>query len=823
MNVIESLSRELRHGVRSIRMNARYSAMIVLTLAVCIAAKTAIFSVVHSVLLRPLPGPNADQILLMANRYPKTGVGETAWSAGGDYYDRMSQVTALQNQAMFNTTSRILETGSTAERLAGMVVTASFFRLVPVAPQHGRTFEDIEGEIGNEFKVILSHGLWQRLYAADPGVIGRDIRLSGRPHTVVGVMPESFLFFSPEVRFWIPLAFTPEQKQGRHSNNWFNVGRLKAGATIQQVQSQVNALNASNLERFPQMREALINAGFETRVLPLKDYLVRDLKGALHLLWVGAGLVLLVGALNAAGLVVARTSARTKEMGTRLALGAGLGRLANQIIAENIALSAAGGSLGLGLALALVRSLTAIGLNQFPRSGEVRIDGTVVIFALVISLLAGLTIALFSIGHLSRLNVSGALSHSSRSSTGGRRAGSVRKGLVVAQVGLTFVLLSGAALLLASFRELLRARPGYETEGVLTASTSAPSATYRGAAELNALMTRSLDAIRSIPGVVSAGATSSIPLSGSYSDSVILAEGYLMKPGESVVAPVYIGVTPGYFEAMGIRLLRGRYFDDRDTENSRPAIIIDKGLAQKFWTGHDPIGRRMFQPSGPDLTRSDANTRWLTVVGVVDSVRMKNLAGTDNEAGAYYFPFSQSRPRNFTFSVKTHSEPAGLAPALRTAMYKVDPLLTLFDVRTMAERASVSLGSRRAALTLSLGFGAISLFLASVGLYGLLSYLLAQRRREIGIRMAVGSTPSAIFRLFLKEGAILVSIGVVSGVVAAVIARGAAERFLYGVRPLEPTVLGLVALLLGAIALLAIAGPARQAAQVDPAVALNEQ
>jgi len=823
MNIFESIGRDLRHGLRSIRMYSRYSALIVLTLAICIGANTAIFSAVYGVLLRPLPVPNANEIILMANSYPKAVSGEMSWSSGGDYTGRRRAVTALRDQAMFNNTFRVLETGTSAERLIGMVVTPSWFKLVRVRPVHGRTFDESEGEIGNEFKVVLSHSLWQRLFGGDPRAIGRDIRLSGRAFTVIGVMPEKFVFYNPEALFWIPLALTPEQKEGLHSNNWFNAGRLKPGATLQQVQSQVNALNAANLDRFPAMRQIVINAGFETKVMPFKDYVVRDIKGSLRLLWGGAGLLLLIGALNAAGLVVARTSVRTKEMGTRLALGAGLGRLANQIITENLVLSFLGGALGLVLAYALVRSLAVTGLDLLPRSGEVRIDGVVALFALALSILAGLIVALFSVGYLARLRITGALSGYSRGATGGLGTGALRKGLVVAQVSLTFVLLSGAALMLASFRELVRVQPGYETAGILTAATSVPASRYPGAAELNALMARSLAAIRALPGVVSAGATTAIPLAQTYNDGVIFAEGYQMKPGESVISPIYGAVTPGYFQAMGIRLLGGRDFDDRDTQNALRAIIVDKRLAERFWPGRDPVGRRMYQPSGPDLVRIDANTRWLTVVGVVDAARMQNLAGTGNENGVYYFPFAQLNRRNFTFAVKTSGDPASLAPAVRNAMAQVDPSLALFDVRTMSERAASSLAARKAALTLSLGFGTISLFLAAIGLYGVLSYLLAQRRREVGIRMAVGSTPARIFRLFVREGAVLVGIGLATGAGVALVAKGAVERFLYGVRPLEPSVLVGVTIVLAAVAFLAVAWPARQAARVEPVEAIRAE
>jgi predicted permease len=303
---------------------------------------------------------------------------------------------------------------------------------------------------------------------------------------------------------------------------------------------------------------------------------------------------------------------------------------------------------------------------------------------------------------------------------------------------------------------------------------------------------------------------------------VIIAEGYVMKPGESLIAPLVVDVTPGYFETMRVRLVRGRYFDDRDNERSPRSLIIDERLAGKFWPNQDPVGKRLFQPSGPDLVKTDEHTDWITVVGVVRSVRLQNLAGTGNPVGIYYFPFAQGSPRNYTFAIRTHQATTGIAQAVRTAMAGVDPTLALFDVKTMAERTELSISSRKDAMSLAVGFGVVALFLSGVGLYGVLSYLLAQRRREIGIRIALGSTRTGIFRLFLREGIVLVSSGVVLGLIGAAAMRRAVENQIYGVHPLDPFVLLAAGTLLATVALSACLWPARQATRVDPMIALNE-
>lgn len=823
LRLIDEFWQDLRYGLRLSRLNWRYAAMVVLTLAVCVGANTAVFTVVHSVLLQPLPVPGADDIVLMSNQYPKAGSTDSEWSAGADYYDRMREVTALEDVAMFNFNSQTMESNGIAEQLTGMVVTPSLFRLLRVTPTLGRPFTDDEGEIGVEQKVILSHALWYRLYAGDPGVFGRELRLGGRPFTIVGVMPRDFLFINPEVSLWIPLALTPEQKAGRHANNWYNIGRLKPGATVEQAQAQVDALNAANLERFPQLREFLINAGFHTKVSPLKDLLVKGVRSTLYMLWAGAAFVLLIGVLNIAGIAVARTNVRMKELGTRFALGAGLARVARQLMVESILIALAGGLAGFGLGAILVRALTVVGFDRFPRAQEVRIDGPVLVFALSVSILAGALIALLSVAYVSRLNLTDVLHDSGRTSSSGVRSRIVRKSLVVAQVGFAFVLLTGAGLLLASFRELLRVDPGFATGGILTASTTISPSKYSGPPELRSLMNRSLDAIRRISGVASAGATTGIPFAGDYDENVIFAEGYIAKPGESMIAPLALLVTPGYFETMRVPLVRGRYFTERDNETSPRVVIIDERLASKFWPNQDPIGKRMRLPSGPDLMKTDERTQWITVVGVVRSVRLQNLAGTGNSSGAYYFSCAQTPPRNYTFAIRTHQATAGVAQAMRTAIANVDPTLALFDIRTMSERTELSVSSRKAAMSLAVAFGGVALFLSAVGIYGVLSYLLAQRRREIGIRIALGSSQAGIFRLFLREGIVLVSSGLVLGFAGAAAMRRAVENQIYGVHPLDPIVLLAVGTLLGTVALSACLWPARQAAKIDPVIALNEQ
>ena len=814
----------MRFAIRSLLREKSFAFTVVLTLAVCIAANTATFAIVNSVLLRPLPVPDANRILLMSNRYPKAGVVDFYYSSSGDYYDRLAGVSAFQQQALFRFTERAVGINETPEQVRGMAATPSLFRLLGVRPALGRAFDDSEGEIGAEQKVMLSYGLWRRLYAGSPDALGRTLRLGGRSYTIVGVMPAGFSFVEPDVRFWIPLAFTADEKTVHHSNNYYSIGRLKPGATMQQAQAQVDAINARNLDRHPELRQIIINAGFHTVVSPLREMLIRDVRRTLYLLWGGAVFVLLIGAVNIANLALARLSVRRKEFATRLALGAGRARITGQLAMENVLLAALGGAAGIGLGVALLRALATIGLDKFPRAAEVVVDGRVILVAMALALATGAAMALFPFFDLFRSILNNALRESSRSGTGGRRARRVRQVLVGAQVAFAFSLLFGTALLLVSFRQLLNVNPGFETKGILTASTALPTSRYAGNLEKSAFMTRALEVIRRTPGVISAGATSNIPLSGDYSDSVILAEGYAMKPGESIISPRIALATPGYFETMGIQLVRGRYFEDRDDANAPGVVIVDERLAHRFWPGRDPIGRRMYQPSNAkDLLKVDEHTRWLRVIGVVRSIRLDDLAGNGSPVGMYYFPYAQSPDPGFTFSLKTAGDGGAVARQVRMAIAAIDRELPLFDVKSMGDRAELSLASRRTSMMLAAAFGAVALFLSAIGIYGVLSYLVEQRRREIGIRMALGSTAGRIVSLVMREGMIVVCAGLVAGVAGASTLSRAVANEIYGVKPLDPLVMVGVAAVMGVVALAACMIPARRAVRVDPVLALSEE
>ena len=816
---------DLKYAGRVLWRDRGFAATVIFTLAVCIGANAAIFAIINGVLLRPLPIPESDRIVALYNSYPKAGV-ERASSGVPDYYDRRRETDAFEELALYRLNGQTIGGQNEPQRLTGMAVTPSLFRMVKATPHRGRVFREDEGEIGREHEVILSYALWQQLFSGQDSAVGRDLRINGENHTIIGVMPQSFFFMDPDVKLWTPLAFTPQQKSddARHNNSWTMAGRLKPGVSVGIAQQQVDALNARNLDRFPAFKQILINAGFHTIVAPLQQDLVREVRPTLLMLWAGVLFVLAIGAVNITNLVLIRSSVRMRELATRHALGASLPRLMRHLLTETVFLTTVGGALGLIVGYAALRALGSVGLDALPRAHEITIDIKVMGFALSLALLVGLAVGLAPVARLTALNLAQAFREEGRSGTSGRGARGVRRLLVASQVAFAFMLLAGAGLLLTSFHRVLAVDPGFDPANVVTARVAPPASRYRDEAAVRALAERFVTAVRSIPGVEHVGISSSIPFGGDYSDSVILAEGYRMAPGESLISPYRVFATPGYFEALDIPVKRGRTFNDSDTATSPGVVIIDERLAHRFWPGADPVGRRMYQPENPnDLVTPDKNTRYLTVVGVVGETRMAGLATTEDRVGAYYLPFTQFGRRALTLTVRTTGDPLAVAPSIRQQLRALDPELPLYSVRTMADRMNESLADRRTPMVVAIVFAVVALFLAAIGLYGVLAYQVSQRTREIGIRLALGSDSRRVFGLIVKEGMGLLAGGYVAGLGGAFVIRRTMAAQLYGVGPMDPVVLGSVAAVLALVTFVACTLPARRAARIDPIVALSEQ
>jgi putative ABC transport system permease protein len=497
--------------------------------------------------------------------------------------------------------------------------------------------------------------------------------------------------------------------------------------------------------------------------------------------------------------------------------------MTRQLLTESVVLTCAAGAVGLGLGVWALSAIRWAGLEQLPRGGDIAIDVTTVAFTLGLVALVGLAIGGIPLAYVLRANINDVLRQEGRSGTATRGARVMRYSLVAAEVALAFLLLVGAGLLLASFQRVLRIDPGFDPQGVLTASISMPASRYRDDAAVVAFVDRALAALRTLPGVKHAGVTNSIPFGGSYSDSAIMAEGYSLNPGESIIAPNRLTVSPGYLEAMSVPLVRGRYFNQHDRAGTPRVAIVDEELAGRFWKGRDPIGKRMFLPSSAeDLITPGPNSTYLTVVGVVKNIKLQGLVGGDTRYGAYYFPVTQDTPRNVTFAIKTSGDPASLASSLRRTIAALDGDMPIYSLYTMEERMARSLTDRRTPLVLAVAFGAVALLLSSIGIYGVLSYLVTQRTREIGIRLALGGTAGDILALVVREGLVVVAVGFVTGIAAAVALRRALEAQLYGITATDPRVYAVVIAVLGMVATLACLLPAWRAARVNPAVALTD-
>jgi predicted permease len=816
----------VQSSFRLLLKNRGFAVTTILTLAVCLAANTAIFTVVYSILLRPLPVPDPDRIVAMGDVYPTITPNDILSNTAPAYFDRLEAITALEDQALFGFWFDTIAIDGVSQEVRGMRATPSLFRVLRVEPALGRAFADAEGGIGADQKIILSYGLWQQLYGGDPAAVGRDLRLgwTGQRYTIVGVMPRGFSFFNlggsghapsgAEVQFWVPLAFTPAQRSddARTRYAFFHIGRMRPGVTVEQVRSQVDALNAATFKRFPQL--GLAELGMYTAVTPLQTAMTRGVSRILYLLWGGAAFVLLIGALNIANLSLARASVRTRELATRAALGASRLRITRQLVIEGLLVAGIGGLSSLALADWMLRSLGSGELANLPNAASVRIDWTVVLFTMALSSLVGVLIGLIPAATVGRLNLNQVLAEGSRLGTGGRATRLFRRGLVAAQVGGSVVLVVGAVLLLASFRNLLAVDAGFDAVRVTTATIFPPPSRYPEQRDVVRLSDRLLESIRAIAGVQAAGLTSNIPLSGRTSPASVSATDYQPQPGEAVVLPSVVTVTPGYFEAMATPLLRGRFFAESDRENSQRVAIVDGRLAARFWSGQDPIGKSVLRGnSGP-----------YTVVGVVGDVRFEGLSAS-SDSGAAYFPHTQAPAlgRLRWIAIKTAADSLDVIPAVRSALTRIDSGLPLADIQTMTERTARSVMPQRIAMGLASLFGGVALFLSALGVYGVLAYLVAQRAREIGIRMALGSTARGIFRLVFTEGVSVVGAGLIIGVSAALALGQAFEGQVFGVRPNDPFILGGVALSAGAIALLACLLPARRAMQVDPLTVLSEQ
>jgi len=808
-----NLFTDFANGFKQLAKRPGFSFAVVLTLALGIGANSAIFSMINGLMLKPLPYPHGEQLVAVFNTYPKMGLIHAGVSIP-DYLDRRRDVDAFQDSAMYTWKGVNLTGQGNPQRLLTLAATPSLFSTLQVKPLLGRVFNEQEATVGNDQVVVLSYPLWQSAFGGSRDVIGTDIQLDGKAYRIIGVMPGGFVFPNQDVQLWAPFAFTQAQmgddERGREFSSM--IARLRPGATTQQAQQQLDRIQEINNQRFPEAAEFWKNSGFGGRAVNYREELIGNLRAPLYLLQAAVAFVLLIACANVANLMLARVTARRRELSVRTAMGAGRWRIVRQLLAESLVLSVVGGVAGLLVAWFGLELLTAVGLGPSNELFDIQLDVTVLAFALGLAVATGLVFGVVPALAALRDNTAEVLKEGGRSASAGRGTHVTRSALVIAQVAIAAMLLVGSGLLIKSFMKLQSTSPGFNPKGLLTAGLSLPDSKY---GELDAFVSfhdRLVERLQAIPGVVAAGMTNVAPFEGGNPQASYDIEGYESGPGENSPHGMIRQVDGGYFKAMQIPVLEGRVFEPTDgTDN--PAAVIDETLAERYFPDENPIGRRI----GFD---DEENPQWFRVVGVVGTVKQTDLS-RDVTKETYYLPIRGRSISGPTLVIRTAVPPMSIADQVREAVSSVDPELPLTHVRTMQEMIDMSLQTRRAPMLLLMVFAAVALTLSAVGIYGVLAYSVSQRTGELGVRMALGAQLRDVLVLVMKQGGRLIAVGLAAGLGAALLLSSFVSSQLYGVSRFDPTVLVAVIVFLGLVAALASLIPAWRAARVNPVEALK--
>jgi putative ABC transport system permease protein len=806
------LFQNVRYALRNLRKRPVFSLIVVFTLALGIGANTAIFSVVDAVLLAPLPYGDPDKLVVLWAKNEKQNLTQQPVSypnildlkEANHVFERLSVVRG----ELFSLTDR-----DEPERVTGVRVSTNILTLLGVTPALGRNFLPEEEQPAKASVALLSHGLWQRRYAGDPRVLGQAIIIDGKSYTVIGILPAWLKhpgmtlvnLSNPDV--WIPVV-PAASEQNRNFANMRIVARLKMGVTPAQAQSEVDTLGARLEKQYPDS-----NTNLRFGVVGLREQLTGRVSKALWILLGVVGCVLLIACANVANLLLARAASRQSEIAVRNALGATRPQLIRELLTECVVLSLTGGLLGLLLAYLGVTVMTSLSSGGIPRADEIGISREVLLFTMLLSLLTGIAFGIVPALQSSRSQLTEDLKEAKKGASGSVRHRRSLNVLVVIEIALALVLVAGAGLMMRSFRSVLGIDPGFDPHNVLTFSAALPLATYKDQQQHVQFFERALAKIRALPGVEAAAGTFRVPIAG-FATAIFTVQGKPVPNGQAPIAD-YRAITVGYFRAIGIRLLKGREFTERDSADAPDAVIVNEELARRSWPGEDPIGKRL--QVGTELTR------WRQVVGVVGNARLSGLEAKIDPA--IYVPFPQnSWPnalRNSFIVLRTTTDPQSLIPAIRRELRSVDSTFPITQIRTMDEIVGDSLSQRRFNTALLALFAFVAVVLAAVGIYGVMSYAVSQRTREMGIRMALGAEESDITKLVTSNGAMLAAFGIAIGVVAAAISSRLMSSLLFGITATDPMTFVFTALLLAAVTLLASYIPSRRAARTDPIAALR--
>jgi len=819
---------DLRFALRLLLKTPGFTATALATIALCLGANLTIFAVTDSVLLRPLPFPGADRLVTVFNTYPKAGVDRDGASLT-NYYERRGKIAAFSGVAIIRPDSAIVGEPGSTESVGIARVSPGFFTTVGLPPVIGRSFQEGETTFQTDGVVILSDAYWRQRFNADPAVLGRKIRMDGNERQIVGVLPPSFRFLSTDARLYVPLSSDPANRGPgqRHSGNSIAmIARLAPGVSLAEAQSQIDAHNASVAESYPQAK-MIADAGFRSVVVSLHADHVKSLRPILLLLQAGVLLLLLIGSVNLVNLLLIRASGRARELAIRQSMGATTRHVVRAVIAETMLLAVFGGLGGLIVAAHGIDLVRVLGAERLPLGARIAFDGRVAVAALLSSFALGVVIALPIAWFNLRTHLANAFQSASRTTTANRTAQRLRHAFIVTQIALAFVLLSAAGLLGLSLRRAMTVSSGFRPDHVLTGQLTLPWKDYHGPAYLPFVEKLSAEIARQ-PGVIATGLATKLPLSGAgvqSNKSAVTVKGHVARPGDSVRAHYTYGVTGDYFSAMGIPLQQGRFVVPADSRRETRVCVVDEDFIHRYWptlsSSHGPkgdaIGQRLFLGS-----REGSDAEAFTVVGVVGAVKQTEL--TENETlGTVYVPLAYRSDLSLFVVTRASVPPESLGPTLRALVRQIDPDLPLNELRSMDARLADSLIARRSPALLAGIFAGVALLLAAVGTYGVLSYAVSQRQREIGVRMALGAQAAQIGRQFLSLGVRLLAAGTVLGVAGAWLAGRTMQTILFDVPALHFATLAATAAMMSAISLLACLLPARRATKVDPMTALRAE
>jgi putative ABC transport system permease protein len=812
-----NLLQDLRYGIRMLLRSPGFTAVAVLTLALGIGATSAIFSVIDAVLLRPLPYNEPDRLVMVWGKLAGIGLprDQNAVSVP-EFIDFQTMNQVFERMAASTGTSFNLTVEGSPERVQGASVSASLFPLLRVQPVLGRTFRAEEDQPGRDNVVLLSHGLWQRRFGSDPSLVGKTLTLNGRVCSVIGILPPNFEF-PAEAEIWRPIAFdAADLSENRRADHFLTVvARLKPGVRLAQAQANMDVIARRLQEKNPAQYPP--RSGWGVRLTPLLEEMVEDTRPALLMLLGAVALLLVIACANVANLLLARASARQREIAIRAALGAGRGRLIRQLLTESCLLGLLGGALGLLLALWGGDLLVKLGPENLPRLKDAAIDGRTLGFTLLISLGANFLFGLAPAWQACGGQRSAQLKEGSRGATASPRGARLRGMVVVSQISLSLVLLVGAGLLIKSFVRVLQVDPGFNPNHVLSMRINLPSVRYPEPRQAQAWFRQLLQRVETLPGVEYASLVSHLPLGSVGWSGTFTVEGLVTDPTKGGPEADRRPSSTAYFRAMGIPLLRGRFFDSRDEAEDAPKVaIVDETLAETFWRGQDPIGKRL------KLGGVHSSRPWMSVVGVVRHVKHQGLDAQSRFQ--MYWPYPQQLPqRTMSLVIRTRSgmDPRSLTRAAQNEVLALDKEQPVFAIRTMEEVVSRSVAQRRLSMLLLVIFAAVAVTLATVGIYGVMSYSMAQRTHEIGIRMALGARAPDVLALVAKQALTLVALGVAVGLAGALLFTRSLASLLFQVQPGDPAILLAASLLLAAVALGAGYIPAHRAVKVDPMTALR--